>query len=125
VLGLDVLEREPHVRGNVLGGLDLQRTVADESDRDLLVELALVRLEFRQQFVAVVLRLDRPDVGVDALEIDLHRGLVGDIRVEAVLRAWVSPAGVDPDLRFVQALDRVVEEIDEEVQGSLVRAPGG
>ena len=73
----------------------------------------------------VVLRLDRPDVRVDAVEEDLERGLVGDARIEAVLRAGVPPARVNPDLRLVEAVDGVVEELDEEVERRLIGTPGG
>src|SRR5207342_572631 len=101
------------------------RAMAEHSHGDLLVQLPFVRSEAWKELVPVVLRLDRPDIGIDALEEDLEGGLVGDARLEAVLRTWVAPARVHPDLGVVEPLDGVVEEVYVEVEGRLVRAPRG
>ena len=98
MLGIDVLERQTNVGRDLVHRLDLERAVADHPHGDLLVELPLVRAEARQELVPVVLRLDRPDVRVNAFEEDLERSLVRDGRLEAMLRSRVAPARVDPDL---------------------------
>src|SRR5712691_1142422 len=40
-----------------------------------------------------------------------------------MLRARVSPTGVKPDLRIVEAVDCVVEQVDEEIERALIGPP--
>ena len=84
---------------------------------------SLVRREERELLEVVLGRLDRPDVALQPLEVDLHRvrvRLVG----EHLLHHRVAPAGVDPDLDVVEPLDLAVEGVDEEVDGTP-SSPGG
>ena len=93
----------------------LERAVADDADRDLLLEVVGVRLEQVDLGEVVLGRLDRPDVALQAVEVDLDRVRVRLAAVD-LLHVGVAPAGVDPQLDVVEALDLVVERVDHEVE---------
>src|SRR5262245_25632222 len=71
VLRVDDLEPAAHVAGDLLGRLHVQGAVADEADGDLLLQVALVRREELERLVVRVLRLDRPDVSLEPVEVDV------------------------------------------------------
>ncbi len=114
LVGRDVLERPPDPVGDDLGEVGLQRPVADDTDGDLLLERLLVRRKERELPQVVLGRLDRPDVALQSLQVDLDRVGVGLV-AEHLLHVRISPAGVDPDLDVVETLDLAVEAVDEEV----------
>src|ERR1041385_8424553 len=96
VLRVDVGERVADVVRDLLRRLDLKRPVADDADGDLLLEAVPVGAEELEVGEAAVLHLDRPDVAVYALEVDLdHAGVRG--LLEDALHVRVAPAGMDPD----------------------------
>ena len=94
--------------GDLLRPLHLQRAVADDAERDLLV-LGDHGAEVLEIHAAVERAFDREHVAVELIEIGQRR-LVGLIFAGDALRCRRAPAGVAPDLAFAaQALHLDVE----------------
>src|SRR4029450_3179104 len=93
-LRLDIPERESDQLGDLLRALDLQRAVADNAERDLLV-LGDPPADVLEIETAVERALEGDDVHVELIEV-WQRVLVGLVAARHALRGGAAPARGGP-----------------------------
>ncbi len=74
--------------------------MADGADADFLFQIRSERSEQLEILLVAILHLDRPDVTLTALEVQLDRVRVAGVLHDA-LHIGIAPARVDPHLDVV------------------------
>jgi hypothetical protein len=118
MLRVDVFERATHVCGDRLGRLDGERAMADEPTATVFGSAPLYGSKSERGRWSASLDAIVHTSALRRLEVNVDRVLIRGVRVEAVLRARVASAGVDPDHDVVETLHMPVQQVDEEGPGA-------